>query len=105
VPLSPPAPEDEAVGEAWAGRVRDEQTTDEPPDVMALRRLSTALENLPAPERQVIKLRFFDGLDVESVDPTEVTVASTLGVSGKTVWNRMARAYAALREMMETKYD
>ena len=45
-----------------------------------------------------------EGLDVESDDPNVVTVAKTLGVSGRTIRSRLHQAFATLREQMEADH-
>lgn len=103
-PLPQPGPERKAAPKTGGRRAWDEQAPEEPRDVFALRRLPAAMAALSEPEREAVRLRYFEGLEVESKDPNEVTVATTLRVSGRTVRARLARAHAAMREMMETDH-
>jgi RNA polymerase sigma factor (sigma-70 family) len=57
-------------------------------------RLWAAVDALPAPQREAVQLRWFDGRP-----PREV--ARALGVSVETVKSRLRRALAALRETLE----
>jgi RNA polymerase sigma factor (sigma-70 family) len=50
----------------------------------------TALSRVPLPQRQVLVLRYYEGL-------SEAEIADTLGISAGTVKSRAARAVAALR--------
>ena len=63
-------------------------------------RLAT-LDLLPDDERSALVLHYLNGLDIESVDPTKHTVATALGVTGRTVRNLLARARAKLIALEE----
>jgi hypothetical protein len=54
------------------------------------------LDLLPDNERKALVLHYLNGLEIESVNPNKRTVATTLGVTGRTVRNLLARARASL---------
>jgi RNA polymerase sigma-70 factor, ECF subfamily len=63
-------------------------------DEERLRRLQEAMERLSAEQRELIVLRFHEGMSVEET-------AAVLGIPGGTVKSRCHAAMARLRELME----
>ncbi len=63
--------------------------------------LHVAIDTLPEDERSAVVLRFLMGYPVESDDPAKETVASRCGVSGRTIRERLKRAYARLTPLVE----
>lgn len=59
------------------------------------------LDLLPDNERSALVLHYLNGLEIESVDPTKHTVATALGVTGRTVRNLLTRARAKLIALKE----
>ncbi len=76
----------------WRGEVPTEEVPDSTaPEMADLRELHSALRRLPAAQRAVLVLRYYDDL-------TEAQTAAALGISVGTVKSRASRALAALRE-------
>src|SRR5207245_2257592 len=67
----------------------------------ALQKLRTAVESLPADEREAVVLVYYLGHEVESNDKNKETAATICGVSGRTIFNRLARAIEKLKQIME----
>lgn len=63
--------------------------------------LHEAVDALPPDERAAITLCHLMGYEVESVDPSEQTAATLCGVTGRTIRNRLARAYKKLSRFKE----
>lgn len=55
-----------------------------------------ALDTLPFDQCKAVMLVYYQGLPIESEDPTVTTAASVCGVTGRTIRNRIARALATL---------
>jgi RNA polymerase sigma factor (sigma-70 family) len=67
----------------------------------APQKLRAAVEKLPPDEREAIVLVYYLGHEVESNDKTKETAATICGVSGRTIFSRLARAYKKLAQIME----
>jgi RNA polymerase sigma factor (sigma-70 family) len=63
--------------------------------------LRDALAHIPAELREPFLLRYFDGWQVESNSPTELSISRQLNVTPRTVRNRLRDAEAALRRWRE----
>jgi RNA polymerase sigma-70 factor, ECF subfamily len=72
----------------------DAPATPEPGDVLERRRLSQALERLPAAQRQVVLLVALEQLTYDEV-------ARALGIPVGTVMSRLSRGRATLRALLE----
>ncbi len=62
-------------------------------------RFDAAIDSLPEDQRRVIEMLLQD-FQIESKDPTAVTIVKALGCSEKTVRNRRDRAFEALRKAL-----
>ena len=63
--------------------------------------LAAAVRSLPPDEQQAIFLYYFRGYQEDSKFIDEPTVASICGVTGRTVQNRLNRAYQKLSKILE----
>ena len=70
-------------------------------DDLQYKELLKAIERLPSKERDAIMLCHVFGFKEESEDPSMITAATQLGVTGRTVRNRLERAKTKLSEFRE----
>lgn len=78
---------------------KDEPVADrdlEPAAVAIAKEMLAEVEGLPDRERKAFVLHHMYGFKIESEDPSHVTVATLLGVTGRTVRNLLQRARAKL---------
>lgn len=68
---------------------------------LALKRLTDAIAELPADEREAVVLCHVLGYDEESEDPAKITAATLCGVTGRTIRNRLVRAATRLAQFKE----
>lgn len=68
------------------------------PSPESLTEQRVAMESLSETERLAVYLKYIEGLPEESEDPTRVSVAKLLGVTGRSVRNYLRRAEKKLRE-------
>ncbi len=66
-----------------------------------LSEIKCAINDLPAEERDAVVLCCLLGYEQESKDPTKRTAATICGVTGKTIYNRLARAARRLSQFKE----
>ena len=64
--------------------------------------LMTAISDLPDNERRVVGL-LLQGMQIESKVPNVMTISKALECSDRTVRNRLARAYAKLRDVLQAE--
>ena len=65
--------------------------------------MEDALARLPKDLREVYKLRYFDGWQIESASTSEPSISRHLGVTSRTVRNRLREAEAILKRWREGK--
>jgi len=94
---------DEAIGRRVAAALAGSAV--DPTDAVTHSELRATIQTLPIVERKVVALHYFWGFDIESDDPKKRTVATILGVSGRTVRTKHARALKTLRARMEADND
>jgi DNA-directed RNA polymerase specialized sigma24 family protein len=70
-------------------------------DAEELEKLRRAIEALPKDERDAVVLVHLLGHDAASDDKTKTTAATICGVTGRTIFNRLARAAKKLAQFME----
>ena len=79
---------------------RDRSTRD-PKELVLRKQVHDAINALPRDERKAIVLCHLMGLKEESEDPNERTAATVCGVTGRTIRNRLTKAFAILSRLKE----
>jgi RNA polymerase sigma factor (sigma-70 family) len=83
-------------GEEKLSRISDAFTPATQESDMFRKELADAIIALPPEERKAVVLRYGYGMQIESKDPSEETVATLCCVTPKTIHNRLARAIEKL---------
>lgn len=73
----------------------------DPEELVFRKQVRNAIDALPRDEREAIVLCYLMGFKEESEDPNERTAATVCGVTGRTIRNRLTKAFAKLSRLKE----
>lgn len=100
--LPDPARPEVAVDDEILARLSDPNcTTCDAEEIVFRKPVHDAINALPRDEREAIVLCHLMGLKEESEDPNERTAATVCGVTGRTIRNRLTKAFAKLSRLKE----
>jgi hypothetical protein len=99
--LDPAHPDVTVDDEVLAGLSDRDCTTCHPEELVFRKQVHDAINALPRDEREPIVLCHLLGLKEESEDPNERTAATVCGVTGRTIRNRLTKAFEKLSRLKE----
>jgi DNA-directed RNA polymerase specialized sigma24 family protein len=100
--LPDPACPEVAVDDEILARLSDRnRTTCDAEEIVFRKQVHYAINALPRDEREAIVLCHLMGLKEESQDPNERTAANVCGVTGRTIRNRLTKAFEKLSRLKE----